>query len=190
MTEAETTVSPPMRTLIALFRGINVGGHNLLPMKDLTAILRDLGATGIATYIQSGNAVFRSPSGNPDTLVRRLAAEIGKRHGFEPYVLIIEPQTLARAIAGNPFADALDAPVTLHVGFLAGVPGDPDLARLASLKRDSERYHLGDGVFYMHLPEGAGRSKLAAGAEKALGVPMTGRNWKTVCKLMELANAC
>lgn len=179
-----------MKTFIALFRGINIGGHNLLPMKALTAILQDLGATGVTTYIQSGNAVFRSRPGNPDALAKRIAAEIGKRHGFEPHVLIIEPQTLARVIAGNPFADALGDPVTLHVGFLAGAPGNPDLARLASLKQDSERYHLGEGVFYMHLPEGAGRSKLAAGAEKALGVPMTGRNWKTVCKLLELANAC
>lgn len=179
-----------MKTFIALFRGINIGGHNVLPMKALTAILQDLGATGVTTYIQSGNAVFQSPSSNPARFAKRLTAEIGKRHGFEPYVLIIEPQTLARVIAENPFPDALGDPVTLHIGFLTDAPGTPDLEKLASLKKGSERYHLGDGVFYMLLPEGAGRSKLAAGAEKALGVPMTGRNWKTVSKLMELANAC
>jgi uncharacterized protein (DUF1697 family) len=178
-----------MKTFIALFRGINIGGRNLLPMKELTAILQDMGATAVATCIQSGNAVFRSASRNPATLAQRLTAEIGKRHGFEPHALIIEPITLARVIAENPFPDALGDPVTLHVGFLANTPGNPDLAKLASLKQDSERYHLGNGVFYMHLPEGAGRSKLAAGAERALGVPMTSRNWKTVCKLMELANA-
>jgi uncharacterized protein (DUF1697 family) len=150
-----------------------------------------MGATAVATYIQSGNAVFQSASRNWNsaTLAQRLTAEIGKRHGFEPHVLIIEPMTLARVIAENPFSDALGDPVTLHVGFLANTPCNPDLAKLAILKQDSERYHLGNGVFYMHLPEGAGRSKLAAGAERALGVPMTSRNWKTVCKLMELANA-
>jgi uncharacterized protein (DUF1697 family) len=179
--------SPCMKTFIALCRGINIGGHHRLPMKELTAILQDLGATAVVTYIQSGNAVFQSALKNPGTFAKRLTAEIGKRHGFEPYVLIIEPQTLARVIAQNPFADALGDPGTLHVGFLADAPCKPDLAKLASLKKGSERYHLGDGVFYLHLPEGAGRSKVAAGAEKALGVPMTGRNWKTVCKLMELA---
>jgi uncharacterized protein (DUF1697 family) len=61
-----------MKTFIALFRGINIGGHHLLPMKALTAILQDLGATEVTTYIQSGNAVFRSPSRNPDTLAKRL----------------------------------------------------------------------------------------------------------------------
>ncbi len=175
-----------MKTYIALFRGINIGGHHLLPMKELTAILQEMGASEIKTYIQSGNVVFQSRERNVASLAGQLTAEIGKRHGFEPYVLIIEPQTLAKVIAGNPFPDALGDPDTLHVGFLAAAPHNPDLAKLAGLKKDSERYHLGDGVFYMHLPEGAGRSKLAAGAERALGVPMTGRNWKTVCRLVEM----
>ncbi|MFA5082867.1 MAG: DUF1697 domain-containing protein [Hydrogenophilaceae bacterium] len=178
-----------MNTLIALFRGINIGGHHILPMQELTAILQDLGATGVRTCIQSGNAVFRSRGRNTAAFARRLAAEIGKRHGFEPYVLIIEPETLARVIADNPFPEALGDPGTLHVGFLAAAPANPDLAKLTRMKMDSERFHLGDGVFYMHLPEGAGRSKLAAGAEKALGVPMTGRNWNTVCRLMEMVEA-
>lgn len=178
-----------MSTYIALLRGINIGGHRLLPMKALTAILQELGATEVKTYIQSGNAVFQSRERNTASFAGRLTAEIGKRHGFEPHVLIIEPRTLAKVIADNPFPDALGDPVTLHVGFLAATPPSPDLAKLARLKKGSERYHLGDGVFYMHFPEGAGRSKLAAGAEKALGVPMTGRNWKTVCKLMELVDA-
>ena len=178
-----------MRAYIAFFRGINIGGRHLLPMKELTAILQELGATEVKTYIQSGNAVFRSRERNTASFAGRLSAEIGKRYGFEPYVLIIEPQTLAKVIADNPFPDALVDPVTLHVGFLAATPTNPDLAKLAGLKQDSERYHLGDGVFYMHLPEGAGRSKLAAGAEKALGVPMTGRNWKTLCKLMAMLEA-
>jgi len=39
-----------MKTFIALFRGINIGGHNLLPMKELTTILQDLGATGVTTW--------------------------------------------------------------------------------------------------------------------------------------------
>lgn len=178
-----------MKTYVALLRGINIGGRHLLPMQELAAILQDLGATAVKTYIQSGNAVFRSPDRQPDAFARRLAAEIGRRHGFEPCVLVLEPERLARAIADNPFPDAAVAPDTLHLGFLAATPAKPDLAKLTGLKRDSDRFQLGEGVFYMHLPEGAGRSKLAAAAEKALGVAMTGRNWKTVCKLMAMAAA-
>ncbi len=49
-----------MKTYIALFRGINVGGKNTLPMRELVAVLEDLGARNVKTYIQSGNAVFVS----------------------------------------------------------------------------------------------------------------------------------
>jgi uncharacterized protein (DUF1697 family) len=61
--------------------------------------------------------------------------------------------------------------------------------KLASLKKASERFQLTDGVFYLHAPEGVGNSKLAARAEKLLGVAMTDRNWRTVCKVMELATS-
>lgn len=176
-----------MKTYIALLRGINIGGHHLLPMRALAAILSDLGATGVETYIQSGNAVFRHPEVVPATFAARLSAAIGARYGFSPKVLVIEPHTLANVVAGNPFPHA--AADALHVGFLAAQPEHPDLAKLAGLKRDSEDFRLAVGAFYMHLPEGAGRSKLAAAAEKALGVPMTARNWKTVCKLVEMAQS-
>src|SRR5512143_64740 len=101
MLQCKDLITMRMKTFIALFRGINIGGHHSLPMKELTAILKNLGATEVTTYIQSGNAVFQSPSRNPATFAKRLTAEIRKRHGFEPYVLIIEPQTLARVIAEN-----------------------------------------------------------------------------------------
>jgi len=49
-----------MKTYIVLFRGINVGGNNLLPMKELSAIIADNKYEDIKTYIQSGNVVLRS----------------------------------------------------------------------------------------------------------------------------------
>jgi uncharacterized protein (DUF1697 family) len=176
-----------MNTYIALFRGINVGGKNSLPMKGLVAILQDLGAKNVRTYIQSGNAVFQSAARNPSQLSTQLAAEIKKRHGFEPHVLLLGPEAINKAIAKNPFPEAKADPARLHLGFLAATPRNPDLQKLDSLKKASERFHLGDNVFYLHAPEGVGRSRLAASTEKLLGVPMTDRNWKTVCKIRELA---
>lgn len=176
-----------MKTLIALFRGINIGGHNLLPMKELAVLMEKLGASGVRTYIQSGNAVFRTDAKNAGLFGERLRAEIGKRYGFEPHVLILEPEQLARFIAENPYPEAAEDTAKLHLGFLAATPDNPDLAKLSALRSGKERFHLNDRVFYLHLPDGAGTSKLAAGAEKALGVPMTARNWKTVRKLLEMA---
>ncbi len=79
-------------------------------------------------------------------------------------------------------------PKTLHLYFLAVTPERPDLDALERIKGERERFVLVDGVFYLHAPEGIGRSKLAANAEKLLGIPATARNWRTVGKVMEMAD--
>jgi uncharacterized protein (DUF1697 family) len=175
-----------VQTYIALFRGINVGGKSTLPMPGLVSALEALGACDIRTYVQSGNAVFRSPENNPAQLAARLSAEIGRRYGFEPWVLILKPEKIIAAMEGNPFPQAEANPSSLHVGFLATVPPNPDLEKLNSLKADSERFQLKGDIFYLFAPDGVGKSRLAANAEKALDVLMTDRNWRTVAKLREI----
>jgi uncharacterized protein (DUF1697 family) len=174
-------------TTIALFRGINVGGKNVLPMKELATVLEELGCRNVRTYIQSGNAVFESTERSAPSLARRIGAAVAKRRGFEPRVLLLRLRDVERAIAGNPFPRAESEPASLHVGFLAETPKRPDLGKLEQLRKDGERFRLVGNVFYLHAPAGAGNSKLAAGAERSLGVPMTVRNWRTVCKLRDLA---
>lgn len=167
-----------MNTYIAFFRGINVGGSCSLPMKELVAILEELDVRRIRTYIQSGNAVFESAEKSSAQLSRKISAVIMKRYGFEPYVHILTLKALEKAITENPFPETVVEPGSLHLGFLASRPKNPDLEKLYSLKKESERFHFTDGVFYLHAPEGIGRSKLAASSEKLLGVPMTDRNWR------------
>lgn len=179
-----------MTNYIALFRGINVGGNNLLLMKDLVAALENLGCQDVATYIQSGNAVFRSEVTDTSLLSDRIKAAIGESHGFEPMVLVLESEELEKAVRSNPFPEAESEPKTLHAYFLATPPERPDLEALEGIKGDRERFALGDRVFYLHAPDGIGRSKLAANAEKLLGIPTTARNWRTVSKLMEMADQC
>jgi uncharacterized protein (DUF1697 family) len=172
-----------MHTYIALFRGINVGGKNSLPMKDLASIFECLGASNVKTYIQSGNVVFQIALKDISSFSKRLGIEIRERRGFEPHILVIEPSEVETAMTNNPFPEAESEPSSLHLGFLAFAPENPDLKKLESLRKDSERFCLIDRIFYLHAPEGVGRSKLAASSEKLLGVPMTDRNWNTVCKL-------
>lgn len=176
-----------MKTYIALFRGINVGGNNSLPMKELVAVLEALGARGVKTYIQSGNAVLDSEEEDPSRLCARISAAIQQRRGFAPQVLLLTREDLARAIKENPFPEAATDHKALHAGFLADTPTAPDLAALEALRSETERFVLRGAVFYLHAPDGVGRSKLAAKAERLLGVPMTSRNWQTVCKVLELA---
>ena len=176
-----------MKTYIALFRGINVGGKNILPMKELVSILESLGAQNVQTYIQSGNAVFKMVDENSSKLSDQIRNEINRQRGFAPQVLLLTPVALNKAMAENPFPEANTDPGHVHLGFLAATPAQPDLAKLDQLKSESEEYRLIGQVFYLHAPEGVGRSKMAAGSEKCLGVPMTDRNWNTVCKLSEMA---
>jgi uncharacterized protein (DUF1697 family) len=176
-----------MKTCIALFRGINVGGKNSLPMKELVAILEDLGAGRVRTYIQSGNAVFTSKEKDVSKLAHQIQLEIKKRRKFEPHVIVLELKDLKRAIQQNPFPEAAAEPQTLHAGFLAAAPRKPDLEKLESLRSTSEHFRLIGRVFYLHAPDGVGRSKLAAKAERLLGEPMTDRNWKTVMAVWKMA---
>jgi uncharacterized protein (DUF1697 family) len=176
-----------MKICIALFRGINVGGHNALPMKELAGILVDLGAEKVKTYIQSGNAVFAWKRKDTSRLSQQIKAEIKKLRGFEPYVLLLDLDDLETVVKQNPFPEAETDPRALHAGFLASAPERPDLKTLEKLKTASERFRLVGKVFYLHAPDGIGRSKLAARGEKLLGVPMTDRNWRTVLTLEKMA---
>ena len=177
-----------MKTFIALFRGINVGGSGVLPMRDLIETLEAIDLEDVKTYIQSGNVAFRSSEEDPTRISVGIGAAIRERFGFEPQVLVLKPEEIQRALEANPFPEGESEPKTLHLSFLASVPDRPDLKALESLKKDSERFALKDRVFYLHAPEGVGRSKLAANIERLLGVPATSRNWRTAVKILELAS--
>ena len=177
-----------MTTYIALLRGINVGGHNKLPMAALAALLEELGLRSVRTYIQSGNVVFRSDAADAADLATRITAAIEAAHGFAPHVLLLRVDELRDAAASNPYPEATAAPKTLHLYFLAAAPVNPDLAMLEEARSDSERFQLHDRVFYLYAPDGIGRSKLADKVGKALDVPQTARNWRTVDKLLSMAD--
>lgn len=176
-----------MPTHIALFRGINVGGAGTLPMKELVAILESLGCENVRTYIQSGNAVFESKQRSGAKLAGEISAAVMQRRKFAPAVMLLTEKELAQALHANPFPDAED-PTRLGVGFLESVPKKPDLAALENLRAKNERFALVGKCFYFHAPDGFGKSKLAARAEKFIGVPMTMRNWRTVGKIKEMSD--
>jgi len=186
--------NPHAETWIALLRGVNVVGRNKLPMKEFTALLEGLGHTKVRTYIQSGNAVFRAAparsKGGREAeaagIASAIARTIGKRFGFEPGVIVLSKQDLARAAAANPFPDAEAEGRMLHLFFMSAAPGRIDAAGLDAVKIASERWHTSGNVFYLHTPEGFGNSKLAAKVERCLGVPSTARNWRTVSELLKL----
>ena len=176
-----------MVTYIALLRGINVGGKNKLPMKDLTMLLNGLGLDSVRTYIQSGNVVFQSVQEDTAHLSREISAAINRQFGFEPLILLLRLEEFAAAVAANPFPDAAAEPKSLHFFFLSANPENPNLDAIGQLKAESEEFQLLGNVFYLYAPEGIGRSRLAASAERLIGVPVTARNWRSVTSILDLA---
>lgn len=170
-----------------MLRGVNVGGRNLLPMKDLARTLEDLGCRSVTTYIQSGNLVFKHPNTNASSLAELIGKTILDRHGFQPKVHLMSVSDLVQAANSNPFPNATADPKSLHLSFLSQEPEPIRLESLKAIKAESETYSLQGNIFYLHAPLGIGRSKLAARAETLLGVDATSRNWRTVSRLLELA---
>jgi uncharacterized protein (DUF1697 family) len=175
-----------MTTLIALLRGINVIGNNKLPMKELSALLTGMDLLDVQTYIQSGNVTFLCDIKNKATLAAKITAAIKAQYGFAPHVLLLEATELRKAMAGNPYPEAVTEPKSLHLFFLDEAPKHPDLKALEAIRTGGEQFKLTGKVFYLHTPDGFGPSKLATRVEKLLGVPATARNWNTVCKLAEM----
>lgn len=157
-----------------------------MPMKELRSVLENLGLKNVQTYIQTGNVVFESDSDDLNALSESLSQAILKSHGFEPNVMILSREDFKRAMQQNPFPEGEAEPKTLHLSFLKEEPQKPDLAGMKSIKAESEKFELKGKVFYLHAPDGIGRSKLAAKGEKLLGVSGTARNWRTVSKIAEM----
>jgi uncharacterized protein (DUF1697 family) len=178
-----------MKTYVALVRGINVGSNRRLPMKALTQLLEQHDCVDVKTYIQSGNVVFRSARSDASRLAKELGAAVSRTYGFEPHVLVLTLSELEHAAADNPYSEADENPTSVHLFFLAEAPKKPDLQSLEALKTKTERFQLRGKIFYLHTPDGFGKSKLAAAAERLLGVDATARNWRTVTTLLEMTRA-
>ena len=176
-----------MATYIALLRGINVGGHNVLPMQSLRDIFTARGCGDVQTVIQSGNVVF-SFGGDSDVLGSDVAAAIEKQFSFRPGLLILSSEDYAEVVAANPLFDTASDPRFLHVWFLTSLPANADLAAVESRRGKTEIYALKGAAFFLYAPDGVGRSKLASSVEKCLAVEATARNWRTVSKILELAS--
>ncbi len=168
-----------MNTYILLFRGINVGGNNLLPMKELTATLEAQGYQQVKTYIQSGNVVLQSTEKPTECVNDKIATEFG----FRPKLMILDKTSFDQAVLNNPFAD--NEGKAVHFFFFVDLP-IVDSEKLIQLAKSSERYELIGQVFYLFAPEGIGRSKLAANVEKCLGVSVTARNLNTINRLAKM----
>ena len=175
-----------MNSWIVLLRGINVGGNNIVPMKQLAEMLVSLGCQNVQTYIQSGNVLLQHAESNKRLLSTLVAEQIEQTFGFNAHILILTLAEFELAVANNPYPEAQSEPKTLHMFFLAEPTTLENFDVLSALKKDSESFSLIEQVFYLQAPDGIGCSKLAGKVERHLGVPTTARNWNTVTKILKL----
>lgn len=172
---------------VALLRGINVGGKNKLPMKDLAAMFTAAQCTDVRTLIQSGNVVFHAPA----TVVRKLpdaiTTAIEKRFGYKIPVVIRSAEEFTLAVARNPYVKRAVDERFLHVSFLAEEPIAGAIAGLDAARSAPDVFHVTGREIYLHLPNGAGKTKLTnAYFDSRLKTVSTMRNWATVRKILAM----
>jgi len=178
-----------LRSYAALLRGVNLGSHNKVSMADLRELFEALGHEDVATYVQSGNVVFKArddAAGVTSAIERRIACDLG----LDVAVILRNKTQLARIAAANPFARKEPEPTRLQVTFLADTPARAAVRELHAGDFAPDALHVKGKEVYLHTPQGYGRTKLnGAFFEKRLGVVATTRNWRTVTKLAELTAA-
>ena len=172
-----------MKKYIAFLRAINVGGHNV-KMDDLKAIFESLGLSDVATFIASGNVIFRSEE-EPDALQSRIETHLLASLGYE-VAIFLRTDTEVAVIAGVPVFDEtrLAASKALNVGFLKQALEPDALAKLMSLKSDIDDFHTTDREVYWLCKMKQSESKFSNNLfEKTLNLRATFRGIRTIERL-------
>jgi uncharacterized protein (DUF1697 family) len=168
---------------VALLRGINVGGKNALPMKDLARIFERAGCKGVRTYIQSGNVIFDAPAG-VSGFAESVKTQIEKQFGYKIPVMLRTSAKLRQIIRDNPFLAAGVPERTLYVSFLADLPAARAVTALDPGRSTPDAFCVPGPQIYLHLPKGVADSRLTnAYFDSKLSTISTARNWATVLKL-------
>jgi len=172
---------------VALLRGVNVGGHNKLPMKSLTSFCEAQGCCDVRTYIQSGNVVFAANAKTASSFPLALKTQIKEEHGFETTAILRTTDELRLVTQSNPFLKPGVDTKSLYVLFLADKPSPADAVRLNPPCENDEAFALRGREIFWYLPRGGGRSKMANYRfDKILRTVGSARNWQTVTKLLAL----
>ncbi len=177
-----------MPKYIALLRGINVSGKNIIKMNDLVVHLSGLDFKNIRTYIQSGNLIFQSDLMDENLLEMAIHEKILAIYGFNVPVLVKDAQAWGKVHENNPFIINRNEDINkLHVTFLSNKPNKELIDKLLDYKDITDELIIEGDIIYLCCHQGYGTTKLNnTFFENKLKVQATTRNWKTVIKLTEL----
>ena len=174
--------------IVALLRGINVGGKNRMPMKELAALFVDAGCDDVRTYIQSGNVVFRTVPAEGEEISSIISASILSRFGYRVPVVTRTAREFQTIVQANPFVEAGADADKLHVFFLADLPDGAQVEALDPDRSPGDEFAVQGREIYLYCPNGVARTKLTNSYfDSRLSTTSTTRNWRTVLRLLELA---
>jgi len=168
-----------MNKYVILFRGINVGGHNKLPMKPLVAVLENHGFIDVVSYIQTGNIVLKAQR-DPTLEIKQLVESHFK---LTPEIMMITAQDFLNISDENPYSH-YDGKL-VHCYICRDIP-EINAEKVSKYQSSTEQYTLNNRVLYLYAPDGIGRSKFVTNMESCLGVGATGRNLNTMNKIVGL----
>lgn len=176
---------------VALLRGINVGGKNLIKMPALKACFEANAFENVATYIQSGNVFFASPETLAAELTQRIEAMLAETFGYRATVVVRNRRQMRAVVGRAPQGFGaeptryrydvifLKEPLTAKVA-MKSVPTKPDV----------DEAHVGAGVLYFsRLIANATQSRLSRIVSSPIYPSVTIRNWNTTTKLLRMMDA-
>jgi uncharacterized protein (DUF1697 family) len=167
-----------------LLRGINVSGHRKVAMPELRALCETIGFANVSSYLMSGNVVLESDLPADEVRQRLSTAVHDAFHHDDVDVAVLGAGDLDRVLAACP--KAMGDGAGWHFTFLIGKPAEDAKAGLSGDEYAPDQYFIGDGVVYVHCPNGYGRTKINNSFfERKLKVRATTRNWKTVNTLKD-----
>lgn len=173
---------------LALLRGINVGGNNIIKMVDLKACFESIGFTDVLTYIQSGNVLFKSDEQNIDKLTSKVEHELSRRFSYQSKVVIVSQDQLESIVKTAPkgFGQLPDE-YRYDVIFIKEPLTADEAFNNIKLKEGVDNAYKGSGVLYTtKLISRATQSHLTKLISMPMYKDMTIRNWNTTTKILQL----
>ena len=176
---------------LALLRGINVGGSNIIRMSELKACFEQMGLGDVTTYIQSGNVLFTSPQGSTGTLTVAIEKALSETFGYESRVVLRSHAQLRRTVDKAPRGFGKEpARFRYDVLFVKEPTRPAEIMDTITLKDGVDRAWKGEGVVYFaRLAERASQSRLPRLVVLPIYQSVTARNWNTTVKLLALMEA-
>lgn len=177
-----------MKTHLALLRGINVSGHNMIKMEVLKTLLEKAGFQNVQTYIQSGNVFVDSDEAHGASVGFKIKQEIFKELGLEVPVVVISKEDLEACFKNNPYLKDKDCDTKkLYVAFISKELSNGALNDLKISQFKPDEAAIDSSRIFIKYAVGAGKTRLDQKyIEKKLNVVATIRNWNTVTTLLAM----